>query len=34
MLATLALSGVLVNVSRGVHPPAALLRRAGRPVHV
>jgi cell division protein FtsW len=34
MLVTLALSGVLVNVSRGVHPPAALLRRAGRPVHV
>jgi cell division protein FtsW len=34
MLSTLALCGVLVNVSRGVRAPAAGLRRAGRPVHV
>ena len=34
MLATLALCGVLVNVSRSVHPPVGAARRAGRPVHV
>jgi cell division protein FtsW len=34
MLATLALCGVLVNVSRGVHPPVGAGRRAGRLVHV
>jgi cell division protein FtsW len=34
MLATLALSGVLVNVSRGVRPPLGAVRRAGRPLNV
>jgi cell division protein FtsW len=34
MLATLALCGVLVNVSRGVRRPAHDERRAGRPIHV
>ena len=34
MLATLALSGVLVNVSRGISRPVRGDRPAGRPVHV
>ena len=33
MLATLALCGVLVNVSRTVRPPLGAVRRAGRPVN-
>jgi cell division protein FtsW len=34
MLVTLALCGVLVNVSRSIRPPVGVARRAGRPVHV
>jgi cell division protein FtsW len=34
MLATLALCGVLVNVSRSVHPRVGAWRRTGRPVRV
>jgi cell division protein FtsW len=34
LLATLALCGVLVNVSRSARPPLGAVRRAGRPVDV